>query len=1316
MTIGREAQAGTIGDPSASTSLSHKPSSKERSITRMASLPSSASSSSIDSTATLLDHHSHSHSGPDRTQPSDMSDMDQQEDHDDSDLGLCPTLSSASSLPLLSRSLGSTLLPSADIAPHTSASEASDKDIPKQDAFTLDASSNRHLFKDEKDQEPTSCWSADRGSSSPVEATNTTTVFSPSSSIISTTASTTATATAPTQGRSSPSRTPVAPLTPISKPASPSLSPPPPPPLPPSSSSLPLTTATAPSPIRGNGDSIQKSVSSTTASSPLGLGLLLPITSAHPSHHHHTHAGNNASPTTPATGSTSATASSGAMNSLAKKRQLNLLRVRIERGLVVSMALLAAYRIMALQESTLFDILSTNTTSLLPGGVIGGYTWSSQQPQQQPGVAPMAAALVSNSGKTLVKNAFALGAALLLLVAIHALVLQTHDHRIEFSLHNKILPLQPITKRSSRLFKDADDDEDDDDESEDDTRMTKEEWLEQEALAQTQTGHHPSHLLHPPAFHSSQSHYYGVQPGDDWTHARQQRTTRSLNWRVFGTEPHWYRKGADSGSIFATILVPVALISKFHHVIQEHVLAGTQLSLSDYKTLEALLCSLSLSLTFGFSILVHMGLLKLFEDHRDLLSPRSKESAMFAENGTMLDSLYLLPEAVAQATSTGARIGGGSSLSPSSSLYPRQKYLHSPEASMGPSPAPSTTISAAATPSTRSINSSPVLSATGLAQQPFSPSSSSLAWSASERPMLQRSVSTESQQDNLVFSSDQLMIHPSLLVGTSETEAHNEREEKWILALGVGGAYTFGLVLLTRFQWLPGLERTSAGMVLLTQSVFQLLMLFSANFFKRSFTFGEMVVLVQAVTLMVHETLIMYFGQDGLFARSIHHHSKGNEHHGQQQQQQHQQPELMPGSFHSPQFMFMLTLIVGMMVIGLLLSPLLVYCRRLAQLPRKGQTSINMRRRGLKQRVAAAGVYLGTMVIVAGVIMPQTSKVLGQNPFQWLVDFMLMTTVDWTGMWAQMNWRANAMLFGPNSTATLAAAEGLGEGGWSLMELLLSIGWRRALLCLYWVSGITMSILFLEWMKTSARRRAIMGSLNNRRKFYHALAVIMFTPGFLFDKPFMHLAFSVAVASMVFLEYIRYFAVYPIGKEIHLFLVGFLDDRDRGPIILSHLYLLIGCAAPVWLAGQDVLAGLSGIFALGFGDAMASIVGRRWGRHRWPGTVKTVEGTAAFVASILLAAGVIQVLLWLFVQDQTLSPVLDGLIRMQIPPGLAAVMAESESHGMVLRVLGTMVLGAIGAIARYGLAVSGAAMLEAVSEQNDNLVIPVAMLAVVWLL
>ncbi|RUO95323.1 hypothetical protein BC936DRAFT_144458, partial [Jimgerdemannia flammicorona] len=37
----------------------------------------------------------------------------------------------------------------------------------------------------------------------------------------------------------------------------------------------------------------------------------------------------------------------------------------------------------------------------------------------------------------------------------------------------------------------------------------------------------------------------------------------------------------------------------------------------------------------------------------------------------------------------------------------------------------------------------------------------------------------------------------------------------------------------------------------------------------------------------------------------------------------------------------------------------------------------------------------------------------------------------------------------------------------------------------------------------------------------------------------------------------------------------------------------------------------------------ASIVGKYLGRHRWPGTNKTVEGTAAYVASVLLGSVVI---------------------------------------------------------------------------------------------
>nr|CAG8643819.1 4124_t:CDS:2 [Entrophospora candida] len=59
-----------------------------------------------------------------------------------------------------------------------------------------------------------------------------------------------------------------------------------------------------------------------------------------------------------------------------------------------------------------------------------------------------------------------------------------------------------------------------------------------------------------------------------------------------------------------------------------------------------------------------------------------------------------------------------------------------------------------------------------------------------------------------------------------------------------------------------------------------------------------------------------------------------------------------------------------------------------------------------------------------------------------------------------------------------------------------------------------------------------------------------------------------------------------------------------GPLITSHLYLLIGCAGCIWLKG---------ILTSGLGDSMASMIGRRYDCHKWPGTSKTVEGFVAFI-------------------------------------------------------------------------------------------------------
>ncbi|KAF9951013.1 hypothetical protein BGZ70_001150 [Mortierella alpina] len=573
---------------------------------------------------------------------------------------------------------------------------------------------------------------------------------------------------------------------------------------------------------------------------------------------------------------------------------------------------------------------------------------------------------------------------------------------------------------------------------------------------------------------------------------------------------------------------------------------------------------------------------------------------------------------------------------------------------------------------------------------------------ASAQAAPQQLLQQQQLQEAFMFSTDQ-MHHPSLLMGSSEAEKSSDREEIWIIALGFGGAYTCLVTLLARFKWIPGLEKTGAGMVMLNQNVFQILMIGFAYFYRRSFTFGELVILAQAVTLLVNETLTANFST----------------------------APPAPGTvLETPQFLFLLTLVVGILLVGVLLTPVLMYCRRLAQMPIKGASPATLQKREFKKKVSAGVVYAGLLGIVLGLIMPRCERLLGQNPFLWVTEFMLMNPGLFSGRKAGTSGSSSSSSSStaePGQSPATSISSLSGEGKFDRETLLnVQIGWSRLGLCLYWILAVSFSIGFFYWMNASIRRRSIIASLNNRRKFYHALAVLMFIPGYLTDEPFMHIAFSVALCGLIFVEYLRYFAVAPLGKEIHLFLVGFLDDRDGGPIILSHLYLLMGCAVPVWLAEHHILAGLSGIFALGVGDAMASIVGKRFGRHRWPGTTKTVEGTVAFVASVMMAAGAVFVGMWLmsFVfGDSSLSYLYSSASR-----ALAAATTTMPSQSAPSTIPPASLLSfstwndwssvtwSVRGVVQYGVAVSVAAMLEAVSEQNDNLVIPVVMLSMVWLI
>ena len=89
-------------------------------------------------------------------------------------------------------------------------------------------------------------------------------------------------------------------------------------------------------------------------------------------------------------------------------------------------------------------------------------------------------------------------------------------------------------------------------------------------------------------------------------------------------------------------------------------------------------------------------------------------------------------------------------------------------------------------------------------------------------------------------------------------------------------------------------------------------------------------------------------------------------------------------------------------------------------------------------------------------------------------------------------------------------------------------------------------------------------------------------------------------------------------------MVQYVDDRDSGSIIVTHIYLLLGCASPLWLeemsaSSQRLLCSLAGVNVLGVGDAMSALVGTLYGKHHiFSGRSKTLEGSSAFFISMMV--------------------------------------------------------------------------------------------------
>lgn len=255
----------------------------------------------------------------------------------------------------------------------------------------------------------------------------------------------------------------------------------------------------------------------------------------------------------------------------------------------------------------------------------------------------------------------------------------------------------------------------------------------------------------------------------------------------------------------------------------------------------------------------------------------------------------------------------------------------------------------------------------------------------------------------------------------------------------------------------------------------------------------------------------------------------------------------------------------------------------------------------------------------------------------------------------------------------------------------------RLLIFAYWALVLVLGLLAVFALTAHVE-------VDTRRKVFHAVMVAMLLPATFVDPCFCALALALVLAVFLLLEAIRAGQVPPLGNAIGRFVAPYVDGRDlRGPVVVSHIFLLIGCAVPLWFslaaidrAGDSPWQGwelaentrevamIAGVVCVGMGDAAASLIGRRFGRHKWIWIGgKSLEGSAAFAVAVTV--GLMATKAWL----------------------------TFGSWRDIGQKVGPSAPGWLITLVKAGFCGCGASFMEAVlTGANDNVVVPVAL----WLL
>lgn len=352
--------------------------------------------------------------------------------------------------------------------------------------------------------------------------------------------------------------------------------------------------------------------------------------------------------------------------------------------------------------------------------------------------------------------------------------------------------------------------------------------------------------------------------------------------------------------------------------------------------------------------------------------------------------------------------------------------------------------------------------------------------------------------------------------------------------------------------------------------------------------------------------------------------------------------------------------------------------------------------------IYAGYFYLVVIVMILGPIRYVIGEyaLYGYEPFGWAIGYLAgnvqplrFQVLNWDLNW----WIALPPMLDPDHLESFRQL-GLAE---YLRRAVVGEANVRLLLCVYCASIIAIGLVAVLSLSSIVE-------VDTRRKVFHGTMVAMLLPTIYIDPAFVSLALSLVLAIFLLLDLIRASQLPPLSKPIATFLTPYVDGRDlRGPVVVSHIFLLIGCAIPLWLsmasvdrAGQDPwtdwevasrdVSMTAGVVCVGMGDAAASLIGRRYGRRKWPWAGgKSLEGSAAFAIAVTI--GLVFGKVWLRVGQWADVPRHDG-----------------DALGWVGSVTQWVVV-----VMKAAVCAGGASLNEAVlTGGNDNVIVPV----VLWVL